>query len=103
MYYLGVSTETLSTTDIEFEDPSTWNTILTLTISLGPVLLLIWVFSRSFKRLQGGGKGIFNIGRSNAHNVSSVDRLRELKSSYEEELITEQEYETKKAEILSEL
>ena len=50
---LGVTEEELSETDIEFQDPSTWNTVLTIAISLGPVLLLIWIFSRSFRQMQG--------------------------------------------------
>ncbi len=71
---LGVSEEALSTTDIEFNDPSTWNTVLTIVISLGPVLLLIWIFSRSFRQMQGGGNSIFNFGRSKAKNMSGADK-----------------------------
>ena len=52
---LGISEETLSTTPIFFNDPSAWNTIITIIISVGPVLLLIWIFTRSFRQMQGGG------------------------------------------------
>lgn len=71
---LGVTEEALNQTDILFEDPSTWNTVLTIAISLGPVLLLIWIFSRSFRQMQGGGNSIFNFGRSKAKNLSGADK-----------------------------
>lgn len=71
---LGVTEEALNQTDIQFEDPSTWNTVLTIAISLGPVLLLIWIFSRSFRQMQGGGNSIFNFGRSKARNLSGADK-----------------------------
>jgi cell division protease FtsH len=71
---LGVTEEDLSNTDIEFNDPSTWNTVLTIAISLGPVLLLIWIFSRSFRQMQGGGNSIFNFGRSKAKDMSGADK-----------------------------
>jgi cell division protease FtsH len=71
---LGVTEEALNETDIQFEDPSTWNTVLTIAISLGPVLLLIWIFSRSFRQMQGGGNSIFNFGRSKAKNLSGADK-----------------------------
>lgn len=71
---LGVTEEALNQTNIVFEDPSTWNTVLTIAISLGPVLLLIWIFSRSFRQMQGGGNSIFNFGRSKAKNLSGADK-----------------------------
>lgn len=71
---LGVTEEALNQTDIIFEDPSTWNTVLTIAISLGPVLLLIWIFSRSFRQMQGGGNSIFNFGRTKARNLSGADK-----------------------------
>lgn len=71
---LGVSEEDLRSTDIVVSDPSTWNTLLTIVISLGPVLLLIWIFSRSFRQMQGGGNSIFNFGRSKARDLSAGDK-----------------------------
>ncbi len=72
---LGVSEETLSTTPIYFNDPSAWNTIITIAISLGPVLILIWIFSRSFRQMQGGGgNSIFNFGKSKAKDMSGSDK-----------------------------
>jgi cell division protease FtsH len=37
-------------------------------------LLLIWIFSRSFRQMQGGGNSIFNFGRSKARNLSGADK-----------------------------
>ncbi len=71
---LGVTEEVLSAAQIYFNDPSAWNTILTIAISLGPVLLLIWIFSRSFRQMQGGGNSIFNFGRSKAKDMSGADK-----------------------------
>ncbi len=72
---LGVTEEALSSTDIVFNDPSTWNTVITIAISLGPVLLLIWIFSRSFRQMQGGGgNSIFNFGRSKAKDMGGADK-----------------------------
>ncbi|UCG22789.1 MAG: ATP-dependent zinc metalloprotease FtsH, partial [Chloroflexota bacterium] len=71
---LGVSEEALASTEIVFEDPSTWNTIFTIAISLGPVLIIIWIFSRSFRQMQGGGGSIFNFGRSKAKNLTGADK-----------------------------
>jgi len=72
---LGISEETLSTTPIFFNDPSGWNTIITIIISVGPVLLLIWIFTRSFRQMQGGGgNSIFNFGKSKAKDMSGTDK-----------------------------
>ena len=71
---MGVSEEALASTPIFFNDPSVWNTVLTIAISLGPVLLLIWIFSRSFRQMQGGGNSIFNFGRSKARDLSGADK-----------------------------
>lgn len=72
---LGISEETLSSTPIFFNDPSGWNTIITIIISVGPVLLLIWIFTRSFRQMQGGGgNSIFNFGKSKAKDMSGDDK-----------------------------
>ncbi|MGH2538090.1 MAG: ATP-dependent zinc metalloprotease FtsH [Candidatus Promineifilaceae bacterium] len=71
---LGVSEEILAATPITFNDPSAWNTVLTIAISLGPVLLLIWIFSRSFRQMQGGGNNIFSFGRSRARNLTGAEK-----------------------------
>ncbi len=71
---LGVSEEALASTSLIFEDQTTWNTILTILITVGPLLLIIWIFSRSFRQMQGGGNSIFNFGRSKAKNLTGADK-----------------------------
>lgn len=100
---LGVSEEALNSADITIHDAAIGNMLWTITISLGPILLLIWIFSRSFKRIEIFSNKNSNAGHNKAGKQMYIDRLRELKASYEEELITQQEYETKRGEILSEL
>ncbi|MDX1663057.1 MAG: ATP-dependent zinc metalloprotease FtsH [Candidatus Promineifilaceae bacterium] len=58
----------------ETSDQSGWNTFLSIAISLAPVLLLIWIFSRGFRQMQGGGNSIFGFGRSRARNINDGDR-----------------------------
>jgi len=58
----------------EPSDQSGWNTFLSIAISVGPVLLLIWIFSRGFRQMQGGGNSIFGFGRSKARNINEGDR-----------------------------
>jgi cell division protease FtsH len=71
---LGVTEEQLAATPIFFNDPSAWNTLFTIAISLGPVILLIWIFSRSFRQMQGGGNSIFSFGKSKAKDLSGTDK-----------------------------
>ena len=74
--FLGVSEEMLTSIDIEISDSSMQDTLLTLAFSLGPVILLIWIFMRMFRQVQGGGGGnsIFNFGRSKAKDISAADK-----------------------------
>ncbi len=58
----------------ESNDQSGWNTFFSIAISLAPVLLLIWIFSRGFRQMQGGGNSIFGFGRSQARNINDGDR-----------------------------
>jgi len=56
-------------------DRSGMNNVFSIFLTLGPLLLLIWVFSRGFRRAQGGeGGGIFGFGRSRAKSISDLDR-----------------------------
>jgi cell division protease FtsH len=71
---LGISGETLSSTKISFNEPPAWNTLLTIAITIGPILLLVWIFSRGFRQMQGGGNSIFNFGRSKAKDMSGADK-----------------------------
>lgn len=73
--YFGVSADQWRTIEYVTPDSSTWNTLLSIVISIGPILLIIWIFSRGFRQLQGGGgNSIFGFGRSRARNVNEGDR-----------------------------
>ncbi|MDT8306006.1 MAG: ATP-dependent zinc metalloprotease FtsH [Anaerolineae bacterium] len=58
----------------EPNDQSSWNALLSIGMTLIPVLLLLWIFSRSFRQMQGGGNSIFGFGRSRARNINEGDR-----------------------------
>lgn len=68
LQFYGVTAEELATLDnFVVRDQSTWNNLFTIVLSIGPVLLLIWIFSRGFRQMQGGaGNSIFGFGRSRA-------------------------------------
>lgn len=74
--FYGVTAEELAGLD-EFvvRDQSAWNNLFTILLSIGPVILLIWIFSRGFRQMQsGGGNSIFGFGRSRAKNLNDADR-----------------------------
>ncbi|MCB9422196.1 MAG: ATP-dependent zinc metalloprotease FtsH [Ardenticatenaceae bacterium] len=75
--YFGVSQEVLAENGVELivNDQSGWNTFISIFLGVGPVLLLIWIFSRGFRQMQGGGgNSIFGFGRSKAKNLNDADR-----------------------------
>lgn len=73
--FRGVSAEVIEQFILETPDSSLWDTMFTLLISLGPILLIIWIFSRGFRQMQGGGgNSIFGFGRSKAKDISDGDR-----------------------------
>jgi cell division protease FtsH len=75
--YFGVTQEVLADNGIELivNDQSGWNNFITILFSIGPVILLIWIFSRGFRQMQGGGgNSIFGFGRSKAKNLNDADR-----------------------------
>lgn len=75
--YFGITEEVLADNEVEWvnNDQSAWNNILTIVLSLGPVLLLIWIFTRGFRQMQGGGgNSIFGFGRSKAKNLNDGNR-----------------------------
>lgn len=75
--YFGVTQEVLAENGVELivNDQSGWNSFITILFSIGPVLLLIWIFSRGFRQMQGGGgNSIFGFGRSRAKNLNDADR-----------------------------
>ncbi len=73
--YYGISADQLNN-NLVIRDQSMWNTLITIALSLGPVLLLIWIFTRGFRQMQGGGGGnnIFGFGRSRARNLTDANR-----------------------------
>ena len=72
MQAYGVSD--FATADITFIDNTGWSTVLSLVFSVGPILLLIWIFTRGFRQMQGGGNNIFGFGRSKARTLTDANR-----------------------------
>jgi len=75
--YNGLDYETLDDLGVEVQvrNNSLRNNLFSIIITIGPVLLLIWIFSRGFRQMQGGGgNSIFGFGRSRAKNLSDADR-----------------------------
>ncbi|MCO5188795.1 MAG: hypothetical protein M9918_11455 [Anaerolineae bacterium] len=67
LVYRGVPPETIEVFVLQTPDSSISDTLLTLAFSFGPILLIIWIFSRGFRQMQGGGgNSIFGFGRSKA-------------------------------------
>jgi len=69
----------ISATDLEnklvVRDQSTWNNLISIGLAILPVLLLLWVFTRGFRQMQGGGgNNIFGFGRSRARNLTDANR-----------------------------
>ena len=72
--YYGISAEDLND-KLVVQDNSMWNTLLSLAFTVGPVLLLLWFFTRGFRQMQGGGgNNIFGFGRSRARNLTDANR-----------------------------
>ncbi len=75
--YNGLTNESLDELGVEVQvrNNSLRNNLFSIIITIGPVLLLIWIFSRGFRQMQGGGgNSIFGFGRSRAKNLSDADR-----------------------------
>jgi len=75
--YFGVTQDVLSENGVTLivVDRSTWNNLFNLAMIIGPLLLLIWFFSRGFRQTQGGGgNNIFGFGRSRAKNLNDAER-----------------------------
>src|SRR5690606_21354704 len=70
----GLTEEQLATFEFNPTDQSAWNTFFSIALSLAPLLLLLWIFSRGFRQMQGGGNNIFGFGRSRARNINDGDR-----------------------------
>ena len=75
--FFGVTQEVLTKNKVEWinRDQSGWNNLFSILFAIGPVLLLIWIFTRGFRQMQGGGgNNIFGFGRSRAKNLSDANR-----------------------------
>lgn len=75
--YLGVPPEVFPGGSAKYVDVdgSGMQTLLSIVISIGPILLIIWIFSRGFRQIQGGGgNSIFGFGKSRARNINEGDR-----------------------------
>jgi cell division protease FtsH len=75
--FYGITPDILqdNNVDVQIRDQSARNNIFTILITVGPILLLIWIFTRGFRQMQGGGgNNIFGFGRSRAKNLNDADR-----------------------------
>lgn len=73
--YRGLDETGLQNLPSEIPDRSAMQGLFNLFIGLGPILLIIWLFSRGFRQIQGGGSNsIFGFGRSRAKNINEGDR-----------------------------
>jgi cell division protease FtsH len=73
--FYGISSEDLSNVKLVVRDQSARNNLFTIIFSVGPIILLIWIFSRGFRQMQGGGgNSIFGFGRSKAKNLNDANR-----------------------------
>jgi cell division protease FtsH len=72
--YYGVTAEDLNDV-LTVRDQSVWNNVFSIVLAIGPVLLLLWIFTRGFRQMQGGGaNNIFGFGRSRAKNLTDANR-----------------------------
>lgn len=75
LQFYGITPDELESTKLVVQDQSVRNNLFTIILSIGPVLLLIWIFTRGFRQMQGGGgNSIFGFGRSKAKNINDADR-----------------------------
>ncbi|MCA9940646.1 MAG: ATP-dependent zinc metalloprotease FtsH [Anaerolineales bacterium] len=70
----GVDTAIIGSAPIYINDASGRTTFFSILFSVGPIILLIWIFSRGLRQMQGGGNNIFGFGRSRARNINEGDR-----------------------------
>ena len=74
--YYDISTEQLAAVAYTVRDQTAMNNLFSLVLAIGPILLLIWIFSRGFRQMQGGGGGggIFGFGKSRAKDLNDGNR-----------------------------
>lgn len=71
---LGVSAEQIREANASVVNTEVYDFLIYALFSIGPILLLIWIFTRGFRQIQSGGNNIFGFGRSKAKNLNEGDR-----------------------------
>ncbi len=71
---LGVTPEDIRTANVNIVNTEVRDFLVYALFSIGPILLLIWIFTRGFRQIQSGGNNIFGFGRSKAKNINEGDR-----------------------------
>lgn len=71
---LGLTEAQRQSFTLTINDQSWQSTLFSVVISILPFLLIIWIFSRGFRQIQGGSNGIFGFGRSRARNLNDGER-----------------------------
>ncbi|MCB8945292.1 MAG: AAA family ATPase, partial [Ardenticatenaceae bacterium] len=75
LQFYGITAEDLSSVELTVRDQSSRDAFISIAITIGPILLIIWIFSRGFRQMQsGGGNSIFGFGRSRAKNLNDANR-----------------------------
>ncbi|MFT5195285.1 MAG: cell division protease FtsH [Cellvibrionaceae bacterium] len=71
---LGLSSDQIRRANATVVNTELRDGLLYVLFSIGPILLLIWIFTRGFRQMQSGGNNIFGFGRSKAKDVNEGDR-----------------------------
>lgn len=70
-----VPNDVWETVSFNTPDNTAWARVGSVIFSLLPILLILWIFTRGFRQMQGGGgNSIFGFGRSRAKNANEGDR-----------------------------
>ncbi len=71
---LGLSSDQIRDANVTIVNTEFRDFLVYALFSIGPILLLIWIFTRGFRQIQSGGNNIFGFGRSKAKNINEGDR-----------------------------
>ncbi|MEM7033047.1 MAG: ATP-dependent zinc metalloprotease FtsH [Chloroflexota bacterium] len=71
---LGLSSEEIRRANATVVNTEFRDSLVYILFSIGPILILIWIFTRGFRQIQSGGNNIFGFGRSKAKNLNEGDR-----------------------------
>ena len=71
---LGLSGEQIRQANATVVNTEVRDFLVYALFSIGPILILIWIFTRGFRQIQSGGNNIFGFGRSKAKNLNEGDR-----------------------------